>query len=30
MEEEGFEVDWSTLDEDDVIFPFEIQEAFQV
>ena len=30
MEENGMEVDWSTLDEDDVVFPFEIQEAFQV
>jgi hypothetical protein len=30
MEENGMEVDWSALEEDDVIFPFEIQEAFQV
>jgi len=24
------EVDWSTLDKEQVIFPYEIQEAFQV
>lgn len=24
------EVDWSTLDEEEVVFPYEIQEAFQV
>jgi hypothetical protein len=30
MEENGMEVDWSTLDKEQVIFPYEIQEAFQV
>ena len=30
MEENGMEVDWSALDEDEVVFPYEIQEAFQV
>lgn len=30
MEENGMEVDWSTLDTDDIVFPYEIQEAFQV
>jgi hypothetical protein len=30
MEEEGMEVDWSSLDEEEVNFPYEIQEAFQV
>jgi len=30
MEENGMEVDWSTLDEDEIVFPYEIQEAFQV
>ena len=30
MEENGMEVDWSTLDEDEVVFPYEIQEACQI
>jgi hypothetical protein len=30
MEENGMKVDWSTLDKDEIIFPYEIQEAFQV
>jgi hypothetical protein len=30
MEENGMEVDWSSLDNEQTVFPFEIQEAFQV
>jgi len=29
MEENGMEVDWSTLDEDDVVFPFEIMGWYE-